>query len=83
MKTRCIGMQPDSSGHPLAPMEYVYVCEEPKRSFVERALDVGNRAFGIAIGAVTVAMVVFGFTVGPLEAFGVDTRALLASVFSL
>lgn len=29
LQTRFIGMQPDASGHPLAPMELVYSCEEP------------------------------------------------------
>jgi hypothetical protein len=32
MTTRCIGQATHYSGHPLAPMEYVYVCEEPVRS---------------------------------------------------
>jgi len=32
LTTRCIGMAPDASGHPLAPMEYVYECSEPPRT---------------------------------------------------
>jgi hypothetical protein len=39
-------MAPDASGHPLAPMEYVYECEEPKRrSFWERlaGLSLGKK----------------------------------------
>ncbi len=31
LQTRCVGMAPDSSGHALAPPEYVYECREPER----------------------------------------------------
>lgn len=46
LQTRCIGMKPHFSGHPLAPMEYVYECEEPpRRSFWQRlaGLSVGKK----------------------------------------
>lgn len=37
LQTRCVGMAPDSSGHALAPPEYVYECREPERvPFIKR-----------------------------------------------
>jgi hypothetical protein len=61
LQTRCIGMQPDSSGHPLAPMEYVYECSEPPRTSL---LD---RAIGIFLGSLTVVL----WTIGALWLVGI------------
>jgi hypothetical protein len=54
LTTRCIGMAPDASGHPLAPMEYVYECQEPPKASL---LD---RAIGIFLGSLTVFLSVVG-----------------------
>ncbi len=32
METRCVGLAPDASGHPLAPPELVYETSEPERT---------------------------------------------------
>lgn len=50
MTTRCIGMQPHYSGHPLAPMEYVYVCEEPKPTPRLSVAWIRWLAIGVCIG---------------------------------
>ncbi len=51
LQTRNIGMKPHYSGHPLAPMEIVYECEEPARaprtSFIQRAWTLGWLALGV------------------------------------
>jgi hypothetical protein len=54
MTTRCIGQATHYSGHPLAPMEYVYVCEEPVRpSFLSRLTS-------FTLRVITVIMVIGG-----------------------
>lgn len=40
LQTRNVGMKPHYSGHPLAPMEIVYQCEEPVRRRPSLALRV-------------------------------------------
>lgn len=60
LQTRNVGMKPHYSGHPLAPMEIVYQCEEPVRrprtTLLQRAWILG----WLAIGIVWITMLVIG-----------------------
>lgn len=67
LTTRCIGQATHYSGHPLAPMEYVFEVEKPP-SFLQRlwALSLAKKitlAFALGYGALLAA--------GALELLGV------------
>lgn len=49
LQTRNVGLRPHYSGHPLAPMEIVYECEEPVRDgFLSRLWHLPlNRKVGL------------------------------------
>lgn len=45
LQTRYVGMKPDETGHPLAPMEHVFEVDEPPRKHI----PLGAKLVGVFI----------------------------------